>query len=286
MIVVDLSQVMLSNIMMSIKNNNDIDEAVIRHMILNSLRSYRVKFSKDYGELVIACDAHNLWRKDVFPFYKANRKKSRDASTLDWKKLFEIIDKIRGEIDEFFPYRLIRVDKAEADDVIATLVQANSLEDINNNNRILIVSGDGDFVQLQRFPNVEQYNPVLKKRVVHNNPTNYLREHILRGDVGDGVPNFLSNDNCLVMGIRQTSIRADKVDKWLKMAPEEICTNENMLRNFKRNETLIDLARVPKELQEQILSVYESQSDKKRDKLVKYFMKNKLVQLFDHIQDF
>ena len=277
---------MLSNIMMSIKNNNDIHEDVIRHMILNSLRSYNSKFSKEYGELVLACDAHNLWRKEVFPYYKANRKKSRDASTLDWKKLFEIIDKVRDEIRDNFPYRVIRIDKAEADDVIASLVIANSLEDINNNNKILIVSGDRDFVQLQRFPNVEQYDPVNKKRVVSNNPRNQLVEKIVRGDVGDGVPNILSNDNSLVMGIRQKPVMAAKVNEWLKMKPEDFCNTGDMLRNYKRNELLIDLALVPKDIQDQVLTEYENQSGKRKDKLVNYFMKNKLVQLFDFIQDF
>ena len=286
MIIVDLSQVMLSNIMMSIKNNNDIHEDVIRHMILNSIRSYNVKFGKEYGEMVLACDASNLWRKQVFPYYKANRKKSRDASTLDWKLLFEIIDKVRNEITEFFPYRVIRIDTAEADDVIASLVMANSLEDINNNNKILIVSGDGDFVQLQRFPNVEQYDPVKKKRIVHNNPHNNLIEKIIRGDVGDGVPNILSNDNCLVMGIRQSPIQSAKVLQWLKMKPEEFCQTETMVRNFKRNEMLIDLSQVPKDIQDKVLLEYENQSGKRKDKLVNYFMKNKLVQLFDYIQDF
>lgn len=286
MIIVDLSQVMLSNIMMSIKNNNDIHEDVIRHMILNSIRSYNVKFAKEYGDMVLACDAHNLWRKDVFPYYKANRKKSRDASTLDWKKLFEIIDKVRDEIKDNFPYRVIRIDKAEADDVIASLVVANSLEDINNNNKILIVSGDRDFVQLQRFPNVKQYDPVQKKMVVTSNPRNQLIEKIVRGDVGDGVPNILSADNSLVMGIRQKPVMSSKVNEWLKMKPEEFCLNGDMLRNYKRNELLIDLALVPKDIMDQVLTEYESQSGKRKDKLVNYFMKNKLVQLFDFIQDF
>lgn len=287
MILVDLSQVMISNVMMSLKKyNNELEEDMIRFHILNSLRSYNSKFRATYGELIICCDDTNLWRKKVFPYYKANRKKAREESTIDWAKLFGIINTVRDEIKDNFAYRVIQVPTAEADDVIAVLASENSQELINNNNRILIVSGDKDYQQLQRFPNVQQYDPVQKKMVVTRDPYAFLREHIIRGDVGDGVPNFLSNDNCLVMSIRQTPISKTKLDVWLKAEPEDFCTDESMLRGFRRNESLIDLTKIPDDVKQTVLETYEAQAGKKKDKMLRYFMHHRLSKFMDSLTDF
>jgi len=99
---------MLSNLLMQLGNhtNAQLEENMVRHMILNSLRSYKVKFGDEYGEMVIACDNTNYWRKQVFPYYKANRKKNIENSELDWKALFECLNKIRAELKEYFPYRV------------------------------------------------------------------------------------------------------------------------------------------------------------------------------------
>ena len=119
----DISQVMISNLMQNIGNhtNIEIDTGLLRHMVLNSIRAYNLKFRNEYGELIIACDGGRSWRKDVFPYYKANRKKSRDESELNWSEIFEALNAIRDELRDNFPYRVIHVNNAEADDVIGAL---------------------------------------------------------------------------------------------------------------------------------------------------------------------
>src|SRR5210317_467333 len=107
---------MIANLMVSLGGHKvDVDENILRHMILNSIRYNRVKFNKEYGELVIACDDKNYWRRNIFPYYKAGRKKSREKSDLDWNSIFQSLNKIRDELKEFFPYRTIQVETAEAD---------------------------------------------------------------------------------------------------------------------------------------------------------------------------
>ena len=211
---------MLSNIMVQLGNhtNAQVEESMVRHMVLNSIRMYKTKFGPEYGEFIIACDNKNYWRRQLFPYYKANRKKSQAESELDWKAIFDCLGKIRAELKEFFPYRIIDIESAEADDIIGTLCQ----EFGNTNQKILILSGDKDFQQLQRFINVTQYNPVMKKFVVCNNPDMFLKEHILKGDPGDGIPNVLSEDNCFVVGSRQKPLTKKKMDALL-----EIDLNEN-----------------------------------------------------------
>jgi hypothetical protein len=277
MIIVDLSQVMLSNLMMQIGNhtNAKIEENMVRHMVLNSLRSYKSKFSDEYGELVIACDNTNYWRKQLFPYYKANRKKSRENSDMDWKAVFECLNKIRAELKEYFPYRVIDIESAEADDVIATLVN-----DVITSDGFLILSGDKDFIQLHTYDNVKQYDPVRKKWITHDNPSRYLQEHILKGDSGDGVPNVLSSDNCFVIGERQKPLTQKKIDAFIEFGTESVA------RNYARNKQLIDLSMIPENVSAKILESYNSQQDKGREKIFNYFIANKLKNLMENIGEF
>jgi len=277
--IVDLSQVMISNIMVQLGNHTDtmIEENMVRHMVLNSLRGYRQKFGDKYGEMIIACDNKNYWRRKLFPYYKANRKKNQANSELNWTAIFDCLNKIRAELKEFFPYRVIDVDTAEADDIIATLVMNYSSFE-----KVLILSGDKDFIQLQSYDNVTQYDPVRKKNISHPNPVNFRNEHIMKGDTGDGIPNILSPDNCFVVGERQKPLTQKKLDVLLSGAqmPTEIS------RNYMRNKQLIDLSMIPKEISENILESYKSQAGKKPKDLMNYFINNKLKILIESMQEF
>lgn len=283
MIIVDFSQVILSNLMMQLGNhtNAQLEESMVRHMVLNSLRSYRQKFCEEYGEMVIACDNTNYWRKQIFPYYKANRKKNQEKSELDWKQIFECLNKIRSEIKEYFPYRVIDIESAEADDVIATLVETYGQF---NSEDILILSGDKDFIQLHVHSHVKQYDPVRKKWITNDNPKRYLEEHVLKGDSGDGIPNVLSPDNCLVIGERQKPLTAKKIANLLLQ--NEKFTDAIIERNYSRNKQLIDLNMIPMEIKNAIIGSYESQVNKTKDKLFNYFIDNRLKNLMEHIGEF
>lgn len=282
MIIVDLNQVMISNLMMQLGNhtNAQIDEGMVRHMVLNALRSYKTKFSEEYGELVIACDNTNYWRKQLFPYYKANRKKNQEKSEVDWKSVFETMNKIRAELKEYFPYKVVDVESAEADDIIATLVKTAPIPE-----KVLILSGDKDFIQLHTYMNVKQYDPVRKKWIKHDNPERYLDEHVLKGDSGDGIPNVLSSDNCFVVGERQKPLTQKKIDALIELGLDGKF-DHSLARNYMRNKHLIDLNMIPKEVKERILECYNSQESKGRDKMFNYFIANKLKHLMEHIGDF
>jgi hypothetical protein len=280
MIIVDLSQVMISNLMVQLGNhtNTEIEEELLRHMILNSIRSYNQKFK---NEMIIACDASNNWRRQIFPYYKANRRKNREKSELNWTHIFDTLSKVREELKEYFPYRVIQIDGAEADDIIGTLVDKFG----NTSEKILIMSGDKDFVQLQRYMNVKQYDPVQKRWRITNDPDRFVKEHIMRGDPGDGVPNFLSADNTFVVGTRQKPLSQKKMDAWIHMDPREFC-DENMLRGYMRNQQLVDLTFVPENLRVQVLTEYETQAGKGRSKLFNYFIEKRLKNLLESINEF
>lgn len=286
MFLVDFNQIAISNLMVAVNSyakNEKIDENLLRHMILNSLRMYNKKFKAEYGEMIICCDGRDYWRKDIFPYYKASRKQTREASDIDWGDVFESLNTIRDDLDVHFPYGVMNIPRAEADDIIGVLVLNKAPFE-----PALILSGDKDFLQLQDCMNVTQYAPVQKKFLKETSPVRYLKEHIIRGDRSDGIPNFLSPDNVfMVEGRKQKSIMKAKVTNWLDHEPEDFC-NEEMLRNFKRNEQLIDLSMVPLDVKTAILSDYDRVKDGMGDrgKLFNYFVKNRLRNLMDCIQEF
>ncbi|NDG30848.1 hypothetical protein EB118_12345 [bacterium] len=283
MLILDLNQIMISSIVTQLGNhtNTPLEEDLVRHIVLNTIRSLKTKFS-EYGELVIACDDKNYWRRSIFPYYKGNRKKDREKSDIDWSSLFNNLNKIKQELKDNFPYRVVQVLGAEADDVIATLCE-NYGEILNTplGEKIMILSGDKDFIQLHKYSNVSQYDPVHKKQINDKDPIKYLEELILKGDRGDGIPNVLSPDNCLVDGLRQKPLTAKKIKEFL-----EDGVSKDIYMNYIRNKNLIDFSSIPEELQTAIMEEYASQSYKGRDKLFNYFVQHKLKNLMEHISEF
>ena len=286
MILVDLNQVMISNLMMQIRNANEVDENLIRHMVLNSLRMYNVKFKEEYGDMVICADDKKYWRRELFPYYKASRKKAREESPLDWNLIFESLNKIRDELKETFPYKVLQIEHAEADDIIATLCHEYGVYlNASEQEKILILSSDKDFLQLQKFVNVYQYSPMQKKFLKESNPERFLREHIMKGDKGDGIPNFLSPDDIFVSDGRQKPVTEKKLNTWVVQDPESFC-DEVMLRNYRRNEMLIDLSKIPEDYKQKILESFRNAVSNGREKIFNYFVKHRMKMLMEHIQEF
>jgi hypothetical protein len=284
-ILIDFNQVILASLFVGIGNhhNIDLDENLLRHMFLNSIRSNRKKFHKEFGEIVICADGKNSWRRETFPYYKANRRKSREESELDWNELFRMINTIRSELKDHFPYKVIHIDHCEADDIIGAVVHEHGTELNIGAEQFLILSGDKDYIQLHKYANVKQYDPVRKKWVQNSDPDKYLMEHIIKGDSGDGVPNILSPDNCLAIGERQKMMTANRLANFLK-GPDHM--DENTVRNYHRNKIMIDLTEIPDAYKKKILEDYSVDKEVGRSQLFDYFMKNKLKNLITDIQDF
>ena len=280
MILVDLNQVLLAGLMAQIANHKGkLDESLVRHMILNIIRNHVKNFKAEYGEVILCCDNRKYWRKEFFPFYKAGRKKSREKSNLDWHMIFEMLAKFKVELKENFPYKVIDVEGAEADDIIGTLVPLHA-----HTQKILILSSDGDFLQLQQYPNVKQYNPSLKKYIVSHNPKLELKEKIIRGDKGDGIPNIFSPADCFVRDLRQKPVTKAVLDKYLKEDSSQYSDTDKT--NFIRNTTLIDLDYIPKEIQELIINTYNETKPASRQNLLNYFIEHKLKNLMEVIEEF
>ena len=281
MIIVDLTQVLIASLMASTRGGQEpISEDLVRHIALKSLAMYRKKYKNKYGELVLADDSYNVWRKDVFPHYKANRKKTRDKDTKDWNQIFDCITLIRDELKYNFPYKYILVSKCEADDIIGTLC-----EKYGDTENIMIISGDKDFQQLQRYSKVRQFSPITKKdiKLTQEQALEYLNDHIISGDTGDGVPNCLSQDNVFVSGLRQRPLSKKKRDT----IKDPLVMNDSEIdRNLSRNRSLIDLSYIPSKYKEQILQEFDNVVVAPRGGLLTYFINNRLMDLEESIGDF
>ena len=286
MIIVDINQIMISNLMVTLNRDSmDLSEDLVRHMVLNSLRAHNKKFRKEYGDMVIACDSKNVWRREIFPNYKAGRKANRAKSEHDWDAIFSMLHTIKDEIRSFLPYKVIELETAEADDIIATLVKRiQNQVGPNHEKKVLILSGDKDFIQLHS-PNVKQYNPVLNKFVGKGeDPVIYIKEHILKGDRSDGVPNVLSDDNVFIEGRRQRPLSKKKIESWVN---EVFMTfTEEEQKNYSRNRRLIDLSCIPPELEEKIINEFIDAKVASRDKILNYFITKKLKTLIEVIDEF
>ena len=276
MILIDFTQTIIAGLMVQLKlNDGELSESKLRPMIINSIRNYQKKYAGDYGEIVLCTDAANPWRREFFPNYKANRKKLREEDDKDWGVIFNTLQVIKDELRDNFTYRYMYVERCEADDIIAVLSK-HIQEDI------LIISGDKDFQQLQSLDNVIQWSPNLNKEVVCQDPSLFLKEHILTGDKSDGIPNILSSHDCMVEGIRQTPLRKPIKDKYLRISIEN---DDKYYRNYLRNQTLIDFDFIPKDIEDSIISEFANTRPVK-GKVFDYLRTHRLNELLDNVGDF
>jgi 5'-3' exonuclease len=282
MILIDYSGISIAPIVMGQAKFND--DQLLRHMILNTIRMYRQKF-KEYGEIVIVADGGGNWRKEVYPEYKFKRKGNREESKIDWDEAFRIINMVLQEIKDNMPYKVIHQWGCEADDSIAEIVKWT--QEFGNHEKVMIVSADKDFKQLQKFDNVSQYSPITKKLIKVDNPRLELQEHILTGDAGDGVPNVLSDDKVFAEGRRQNILSAKKKEALLN-DPESL--GEEVYRNYLRNKKMIDITEssaMPDHIRKEIINNFETQnkSDYKKQ-VLNYFIKHQCRNLIEVLDEF
>jgi len=289
MILIDYSQLAIANIVIALKQENKLPTPeMARYLILNSIRSYVHQHKEQYGpEVVIAVDGAHPWRRDIFPHYKAKRREGREKDETG-ALIYEYMDIIRKELEENFPYKVVKLDGVEADDIIAVIIKKSVKKWFTT--KYLIISSDKDFQQLQKYPNVTQYSPVLKKFYETDSPQEYIYEHILRGDPGDGIPNFLSPDDTFVNGIKSKPIMKKKLTGWIDTLmrgedAKEFC-NEYHYRNYQRNQRLIDFDFIPEEIQDDIYKQYEDNEPKSKSDILPYLIKNDLQSLIGKIEEF
>jgi hypothetical protein len=297
MILIDYSQVALAAILTfqrELKGSESEVKNLIRHVTLSTIKSYKKKYGKEYGEIVICCDGRKYWRKEFFANYKGMRKSNREKSDLDWGLIFDTLNEMRQDIAQHFPWKVMHIDRAEADDIIAVLtkhLQENELIQqglVEEPQKILILSSDKDFKQLQLYDTVKQWSPMQKKYVTatQREIIEYKIEHIVKGDAGDGVPNILSKDDVFMNAERQKPVSAKRLQEFFDNG-FTACRNDEERRNWHRNSTLVDFQHIPEDVSKMILDSYISNKPT-GDKMtvMNYLMENRCRLLLDELEDF
>ena len=283
MILVDLNQVLISNLMVQTRGKPEVKPNLdmVRQMVLNSLRGFNIKFRDEYGKMILCSDAPNPWRREIFTLYKHGRRKGRVDSDTDWDNIFDIMLTIKNELIENFPYIVMHVAKAEADDIIASLIK------LREEDKYLIVSGDKDFIQLHHYGDVYQFSPILKGYIGENeDPIQFLHEQIIKGDRSDGVPNVLSADDIFLdKAVRQRPINKKRLAEFTNIETS-LDIEPSIKKNYQRNKALIDLSQIPEYIEKSIINTYKNYKAKDRSLLLNYFMKNKLKTLIEQVNDF
>ena len=297
MILVDYSQVALSAILTfqrELKGTESEVKNLIRHVTLSTIKSYKKKYGKEYGDIVICCDGRKYWRRDFFQHYKAGRKKARDASDLDWALIFDTLSEMRDDLAKYFPYKVMHIERCEADDIIAALTtyaQENELVQeglVEESQKILILSSDKDFKQLQLYPNVKQWSPMQKKYVTatQREIIEYKIEHIVKGDSGDGIPNIMSKDDVFVVGERQKVVTAKRLQEFIEHG-FIACKNDDERRNWHRNSTLVDFDHIPDDVRSEIVQSYiNTKPTGDKMAIMNYLIEHRCRLLLDELEDF
>ena len=285
MVLVDFNGLAIGSIMGQLSRGEELSENLVKHIIINNLRVYRNKYKEaDYGKMVIACDSYS-WRKDVFPEYKAARKANRATDKHDWPMIFDLIEDTLNDLRENFPYAVIKIDSAEADDIIGALTVHKSTPLIGED--VVIISADKDFIQLQQYGHVIQWSPMFNKMVKEDNPRRYLFEHLLKGDSGDGVPNANSHDDVFTTGSRQTPMTQKAIEKyWDNRDDLEMIMKPNVFRNFMRNVQMIDLTNTPDGIREAAINTYENYKYPPRTNILTYLIEHRMKMLIDSAAEF
>jgi len=278
MILVDNNQVILSALFAQMKSTGEVDENLVRYMTLNMYRLIRSKFKKQYGDMILCHESKNSWRRDYFDQYKLNRKKQKESSSMDWDEIHAILERIRQEVKENFPYKNMRVDRCEGDDIIAVLVRRFHLDE-----EIVVVSSDKDFQQLQKYDGVVQYCPRKKRFLNCDNPDYFLFEHIVTGDSSDGIPNVFSDDDTFVNeDKRQSRIQRKNLDIWYHNQQDFSKTCQH---GWHRNKIVIDFDEIPEYITDSINEEYDNCNKGKND-VLNYCIRHKLKNLMENLNDF
>lgn len=265
------------------KTKETIDLNLLRHIALSTIVTLRNKLQRS-GEVVLCLDGKNYWRRGIFPHYKSSRKKAREQSTMDWKAFYASFDALKEEFKHYLPYTVIEVDTAEADDIIAVLAKHYSPEV-----EVIIVSSDKDLIQLQEhYDNVRQFSPYHNGYTTIKSRGYSLLHHILKGDSGDGIPNFRSPDDVFLSNQRQKPVTQKLLNEADLEGIEAVCTSVEEIRNIERNRNLIDLRRIPDALEATIIQEYQHIKANKpvHTNLFEYLAKNSMQNLINRLETF
>jgi len=285
MVLIDYAGISIGSVLGQLNKGEKLSENLVKHIILNNIRTYRNRFPESsWGRMVICLEGRS-WRRDIFPQYKAARTTNKAKDKYNWDEIYRLLKLTSADIKDNFPYAVIHVENGEADDIIGAITMCEM--DKLGAEKIAIVSADKDFIQLHNLGEVVQYSPFQDKMIEEPSPGRYLFEHLLRGDSTDGVPNANSPDNSFTDKIRQKPMRKTDIEHyWDNRDSYQGGMNDGVYRNFIRNQKMIDLKFMPKDVYESSITQLDSYKYPMRGKVFNYLIENKMNMLIECASEF
>lgn len=277
MILVDFSPVAISCAFRDVGDGMKPDKEQFRDMIFNALATISTKWKDKYGEIVICMDEKPYWREEIFPYYKKNRKPM--TGDVHW----DVVDEVKEVLNTRIPWKIISIQGAEADDIIGTLIHEFAPR---SPRKFLIISPDGDFKQLQCYPNVDQIDIIHGKELKEADARMFLEEQIVCGQKKDAIPNILSDEDTMVNpDKRQKPMTAKKKAAWIGNDPSFFCEGD-MMKRYRLNKRLIDLSKVPDDVKKDILYSYALAPTSIEGTVREYFISQRMAELADQANAF
>ena len=214
----------------------------------------------NFVDTIIAKDSKLVksFRYSLYPEYKLTRKLNR--AKRGQYKIGPVFDELYANVfPSIFGDHAVQlvVDGAEGDDVIASIARSQRIAE--DYEKIILISSDRDFVQLQIDRPVSQYDakgemvlPKLKhgSEVVDLTPQQALMIKIISGDSSDNIKPIKPK----IGEIRAYKYITEKADEFKKMLREEPEVAQHLILNSK----LIDFKNIPVELSQKVVDEYYS----------------------------
>lgn len=248
------------------------------HLLTNQIISFARKLGASKQNKYVICLDSSSWRKQYYidnkpdcpvyenQTYKGNRVKDVD---LPWAEIYQIIEEVTETIKLNSDFYVVKVNDAEADDVIATLANA-----FKHKEKVWVLSPDKDFVQLQDT-NVKIYDPLKNAFKPEQNVGLFKKIHNMIGDASDNIFTFKG---------KQKSMKESVALKMLKDLDDLLATNPLMKEKYNFNEKLIDLSMSPEYIKEDVIAEFQKQEYNFNSMgLLKLFMKYGMAKLSEDI---
>lgn len=257
------------------------DYQLWKYMVINSIYEsmYRIE---DVNEVILAVDDTKSWRSVYFPRYKENRKVQRKKRTdVNWNDLFSHLNNYSVELRNSLPIKVIRTQKAEADDVIAVLCM-----DVITQDRY-IISNDEDFTQLCNIKGIKVYHPNKMEYLECEDTDMFIVEKCLLGQSKDNIFNVKTPSDWgqtpETEGKRKPGYGSKSLITTMEYGWEKWLEDNGLKNNFDRNKILMDFRKIPPSIRSNIRKRYETYTMPEADRIYAFFKRNKFRSFLENI---
>jgi len=216
---------------------------------MKNLIKFKNMYNIPYENMIVVrdCPRETIWRMNLYPEYKANRKNTCSYKNKKYNigNIFKhIYNSLYPQLEKQYGFKILKVDNAEADDIIAVL--ASKIRELDKNRLIVIISNDNDYLQLVNEKTLiwSLQNKLLNTKVETTAEEILLRK-ILKGDDSDNIPSLIGNIN--EKDLNEMIKDPKKLNEWLDNNPDK-------KEGYVSNRKLIDFQFIPDEIKNLIIN--------------------------------